>query len=265
MKAGMMRIYARELNEHLPSLRRYARALTGSVDQGDDLVTRCVEAAVMAPQSFGIPMKTPAPLYALLHALFDKEGEGKPLKTQHPIERVLARRPETDRRLYLLVALEELTVDEAAKVVNLGTREALSRLVKIREFLRQAMTARVMVVEDNAIAAVDLSEMISDMGHVVCGTAATEPEALALANAGSPTLALLDVRLAQGGSGIAVARTLRDRFAVPVIFVTAYSGDLRLLDDEGLGPVIRKPYTSDAVRDAITQAVFAPLPEVLLH
>ncbi|HYI73148.1 MAG TPA: response regulator [Skermanella sp.] len=260
-----MRIYARELNEHLPNLRRYARALTGSVECGDDLVTRCVEAAVMAPTGFGVPMKTPGPLYALLHALFDRNGEGRPAKSQHPIERVLARRPETDRRLYLLVALEELSVSEAAKVVDLSIREAMSRLVQTREFLRKAMTARVMVVEDNLIAAVDLTEMISGMGHVVCGTATTEPEALALANAESPTLALLDIRLARGGSGISVARTLRDRFAVPVIFVTAHSGDLRQLDEECLGPVIRKPYTTDAVRDAITQAVFAPLPEMLLH
>ena len=52
------------------------------------------------------------------------------------------------------VALEELSVAEAAKVVDLDTREATARLVRTREFLRQAMTARVMVVEDNAIAAV---------------------------------------------------------------------------------------------------------------
>src|SRR3954462_5172978 len=72
-----MRVYARELNEHLPSLRRYARALTGSVDRGDDLVTRCVEAAVMAPTKFGLPAKPSGPLYALLHALFDQDGEGR--------------------------------------------------------------------------------------------------------------------------------------------------------------------------------------------
>jgi CheY-like chemotaxis protein len=260
-----MRVYARELNERLPSLRRYARALTGSVERGDDLVTRCVEIAVMAPTRFGVALPSNGPLYALLHALFDEDGEGRPDRSQHPIERVLARRPEIDRRLYLLVALEELPVAQAAKLTDLSVAEATGRLITTREFLRDAMTARVMVVEDNAIAAVDLGEVISGMGHVVCGTATTEPEALALANSESPTLALLDIRLARGGSGISVARTLRDRFAVPVIFVTAYAGDLRLLDEEGLGPVIRKPYSPNAVRDAITQAVFAPMPEMLLH
>ncbi|WP_158045852.1 response regulator [Skermanella pratensis] len=260
-----MRVYARELNEHLPSLRRYARALTGSVERGDDLVTRCVEIAVMAPTRFGVPLAYAGGLYALLHALFDQDGEGRPDKSPHPIERALARRPEIERRLYLLVALEDLPVVEAAKLVDLTVAQATEKLTAVREFLRLAMTARVLVVEDNALAAVDLSEMISDMGHVVCGTAATEPEALALANAESPTLAVLDIRLARGGSGISVARMLRDRFAVPVIFVTAYAGDLRLLDEEGLGPVIRKPYTTTAVRDAISQAVFAPMPEMLLH
>src|SRR3954465_15176715 len=90
-KAENMRVYARELNEHLPSLRRYARALTGSVDRGDDLVTRGVDGAVMAPTRFGLPGNPSGPLYALLHALFDQDGEGRPVKSQHPIERVLAR------------------------------------------------------------------------------------------------------------------------------------------------------------------------------
>jgi len=260
-----MRVYARQLNEHLPSLRRYARALTGSVKRGDDLVTRCVEAAVMAPTRFGVPLKSRGPLYALLNALFDQDGEGRPDISEHPIERVLRRLPEIDRRLYLLVTLEEQPIRDAAAVVDLTICDATARMLRAREFLRRAMTARVLVVEDNAIAAVDLSEMISDMGHVVCGTAATEPEALALANAEQPTLALLDIRLARGGSGISIARTLRDRYAVPVIFVTAYAGDLRLLDEEDLGPVIRKPYSPETVRDAITRAVFAPRPEMLLH
>lgn len=254
----MIRVYARELGEHLPYLRRYARALTGSTEQGDALVTRCVEAAVMAPTRFGVPQGSRAPLYALLHVLFDGEGQGRPVPSTHPIEAALMRLPEIERRLYLLVALEELSLPEAAQVLDLPVEAAAELLAEAREQVRRELTARVLVVEDNAVVAVDLSEVIASMGHVVCGTAATEHEAMELVRAEHPTLALLDIRLAQGGSGLNIARRLRREFRMPVIFITAYAGDIPASEADELGPVIRKPFSPDAVRDAITRAVFAP-------
>lgn len=253
-----MRVYARQLYEHLPHLRRYARALTGRTEDGDDLVTRCVEAAVMAPTRFGVPGSSRAPLYALINALFDGEREGRPLQSGNPIERALNALPEAERRLYLLCALEELPLPEAARVVGMTVDRAERALSRAREALRDTLKARVLVVEDNAVAAIDLTEMITEMGHEVCGTAATEREALTLVNAERPTLALLDVGLARGDNGIAVAQKLRDLFGLPVIFVTGCSGEFDRLGLSPMGPVIRKPFTPEAVRDAVTHAVFAP-------
>ena len=142
--------------------------------------------------------------------------------------------------------------------LGLTTERAEAALTRSREALRSSLKARVLVVEDNAIAAIDLSEMIVSMGHEVCGTAATEREALALVNAERPTLALLDVGLARGDNGIAVAQKLRDLFGLPVIFVTGCSGEFDRLGLSPMGPVIRKPFSPRAVQNAVTRAVFAP-------
>lgn len=270
-----MRVYGCELYDQLPYLRRYARALTGATERGDALATRCVEVVVMAPTRFGLDRGKGArlPLYALLHLLFDQgageraeDGEppaGRPAPSPHPIERALATLPESDRRLYLLVTLEELTLAEAAQILNLGPAEAIDRLKTARERVRSVLTQRVLVVEDNVLLAMEIGEVVADMGHVVCGTAVNERQALSLLKAEKPTLALLDVRLADGGSGVEIARHLKRTRALRTIFVTAFDGDLEDLDACHLGQIVRKPFTGAAIRAAISRAVFMPQPVAL--
>lgn len=257
-----MRVYARQLQDHLPYLRRYARALTGATDLGDDLVMRCVEVAMMAPTRFGLSEPSRIPLYALLNLLFD-ESDGGPVPSPHPIERALSFLPEADRRVYLLVTLEDLSLTDVAQVMHMSPAEAAQRLTAARDGVRGALTQRVLVVEDNPILALEIGSLVTDMGHVVCGTAANEREALELAEAEKPTLALLDVRLADGDNGIEVARALRQQKALRTIFVTAFDGDLEELDARHLGQVVRKPFTADAVKAAISRAVFMPTPVAL--
>jgi len=266
-----MRVYGHELYGHLPYLRRYARALTGTTEAGDALATRCVEVVVMAPTRFGLDRGKGArlSLYALLHLLFDQSADGeaadgRPAASPHPIERALAALPEPDRRLYLLVTLEGLSLAEAAQVLNLGPLDAIDHLKTARDMVRSAMTQRVMVVEDNAVLAMEIGELVADMGHVVCGTAANQREALSLLKAEKPTLALLDVRLADGSSGVEIARHLRRTRALRTIFVTAFDGDLEEMDACHLGQIVRKPFTAEAIRAAISRAVFMPRPVALV-
>lgn len=263
-----MRVYGCELYDQLPYLRRYARALTGATERGDALATRCVEVVVMAPTRFGLDRGKGArlPLYALLHLLFDQgagEPAGRPAPSPHPIERALATLPESDRRLYLLVTLEELALAEAAQILNLGPAEAIDRLKTARERVRSVLTQRVLVVEDNALLAMEIGEVVADMGHVVCGTAVNERQALSLLKVEKPTLALLDVRLADGDSGVEIARHLKRTRALRTIFVTAFDGDLEDLDACHLGQIVRKPFTGAAIRAAISRAVFMPQPVAL--
>ncbi|WP_029010479.1 PhyR family response regulator anti-anti-sigma factor [Azospirillum halopraeferens] len=254
-----MRVYSRQLYEHLPYLRRYARALTGATESGDDLVTDAVEVAVMAPTRFGLADGSRAALYALLNLLFDENG-GRPAPSPHPIERALALLPEEERRIYLLATLEGLAPAELAKVMLVPATEASEKLTRARERVRDALTQRVLVVEDNPILAMEIGSVIADMGHVLCGTAANEREALELLQSARPTLALLDVRLADGDNGIDIARRLREQRSLRTIFVTAFDGDLEELGARHLGHVVRKPFTGAAIRDAISRVVFMPTP-----
>lgn len=266
-----MLVYECELFEVVPVLRRYARALTGTTDRGDALVTRCVEAAMMAPSRFGLDRGGDGallPMYALLNLLFDRSEDfgpaGRPLPSPHPIERALTELPEVDRRLYLLTALEGLSLPQAAKVLQLRPGEAIERLKTARAWVRGAMIQRVMVVEDNAILAMELGALVAEMGHVVCGTAGNEPEALALMKAEKPTLALLDVRLADGGSGIEIARRLKRVRDLRTIFVTAFDDDIQAGDARHLGQIVRKPFTNAGIQAAISRAIFMPQPVALV-
>jgi len=243
----------RELMAHLPYLRRYARALTGSAKRGDALVTRVLEQFLDADEA---PRRLT--LYGRLNALADADGIQPERASAHPVEAALNALGETDRRLYLLVNLEDVPLADAADALALGPEDAVERLTRSRDMVRQSLMAVILIVEDDAIIAYDLSETVRGMGHQVCGTAATMDEALTLAARHTPTLALLDIRLAEGDNGIEVARELRRQRFLPVIFVTAFPDELAKRGLEYLGPVIPKPFTRDQIEQAITRAVFTP-------
>ena len=82
---------------------------------------------------------------------------------------------------------------------------------------------RVLVVEDDAIIGMDIEHRVKKLGYEVCGVADTAEEALEIASRTGPDLALMDIRLRGEVDGIEAARLLREKFAIPVIFITAYS------------------------------------------
>lgn len=251
----------RELMAHLPYLRRYARALTGSAARGDALVTRALERFLNDDDGADGGIALRLALYARLNTLAD-ESDPRPARgSAHPVEAALDTLDETDRRLYLLVNLEDVALTDAADTLGLAPEAAVERLTHAREVVRAHLTAVILIVEDDAIIAFDLSETVRGMGHIVCGNAATMDEALALAAEHTPTLALMDIRLAEGDNGIEVARELRRQRFLPVIFVTAFPDELAKRGLDHLGPVIPKPFTRDQIEQAITRAVFTPTPE----
>ncbi|HEY0836130.1 MAG TPA: response regulator [Azospirillum sp.] len=253
----------RHLMEHLPYLRRYARALTGSAARGDALVTRALEWYLDSDEAGETPGKSVEPLrhtlYRRLNAMQDEAGAAAPGgAAPHPVEAALGTLEERDRRVYLLVNLEDVPVADAAALLGMPAEEGAERLSRARETVRAHLQAVILVVEDDAIIAADLSETVRGMGHTVCGNATTMDEALTLAAEHTPTLALMDIRLAEGDNGVEVARELRRQRFLPVIFVTAFPDELSRRGLEHLGPVIPKPFTRDQIEQAITRAVFTP-------
>ena len=67
---------------------------------------------------------------------------------------------------------------------------------------------RVLIVEDDAIIAMHIAMLVTELGHETCATAASATDALARAALHSPDVVLMDIRLAGGSSSIDAAREL---------------------------------------------------------
>ena len=105
---------------------------------------------------------------------------------------------------------------------------------------------RILIVEDEALIAMMLADSLEDGGHEVMGPAATMTEALALCEGTLPDLALLDINLRDGSSGVDVARALFERWGVLSIFASGQMMEARQARDVALG-YIRKPYEVQTV------------------
>jgi DNA-binding NarL/FixJ family response regulator len=79
---------------------------------------------------------------------------------------------------------------------------------------------RVLVVEDEALIALSLTDMLESMGFTVCGTADNVRSAVDLADRDAPDLVIMDIRLRGKGDGIDAARQIRQRLPAAIIFVT---------------------------------------------
>jgi PAS domain S-box-containing protein len=111
----------------------------------------------------------------------------------------------------------------------------------------------VLIVEDEAVVARDLHRSLADMGYAVSGCVATSVDALSAVAERKPDVVLMDICIHGQPDGIATAGLLRDRFRVPVIFLTAYADEqtvARAALSEPYGYLV-KPFTSREVRSAI--------------
>ncbi|UIP07632.1 response regulator [Erythrobacter sp. SDW2] len=89
------------------------------------------------------------------------------------------------------------------------------------------MPARVLIVEDEFLIALEMEEVVRDLGHIPIGVADNLSSALAEArDAATVDIALVDVNLADGATGPEIGRRLAAEFGVQVIFVTANTAQL---------------------------------------
>ncbi|KQP61598.1 response regulator [Methylobacterium sp. Leaf399] len=130
--------------------------------------------------------------------------------------------------------------------------------------MTESRPLNVVIVEDEAILAMELENMLEDAGHVTVGWATCLSEAEELLREVSADLALVDIHLSDGITGIEVADLFRRHTGAPVVFMTA---NPKLLPEDFAGAVgvIAKPYTSIGVMamiDYLQQAISAPPPSV---
>lgn len=115
---------------------------------------------------------------------------------------------------------------------------------------------RILVVEDEIIVAVDLSELLTEFGHDVCAIARTAEEAVLAARRFHPDIVLTDIRLAEGSSGIDAAQQIRAEFGIPSFFISGSIDRGVIEQTRASAPLgfFTKPFQPGALRAALTRA-----------
>ncbi|MGE0733566.1 MAG: response regulator [Alphaproteobacteria bacterium] len=244
-------------------LRRYARALTGSQRSGDTYVRICLEAVLQEPESLRSDTDTRLQLFTLFHRAWDKiarphdslSAADRESLSDLSVEARLKALPPAERQILLLTTLEGFTVHDAAEILGIAEAEARKLLATAWETVNKQLATRVLVIEDEPVIALDIANLVRDMGHSVVGIAASSGEAVAFARDKSPGLVLADIELGAGGSGLNAVAEILQFTDVPVIFVTAYPE--RLLTGERPEPtfLVTKPFEPDTLKVAISQAL----------
>ncbi|PRY23126.1 response regulator receiver protein [Aliiruegeria haliotis] len=243
----------------LPFLRRHARALTGRQDSGDRQAAATLEAILADPSCFDASRGGKAGLFRVFHSIWTSIDapdavSGDPLRaqaTQH-----LATLTPNSREALLLHTVEGFSIDDLAFVMGIDAAEADALVETARAEMQKSVSGRVLIIEDEAIIAMDLEGILSMMGHEVTGVARTRDAAVEMGRKQQPDLILADIQLADNSSGIDAVKTLLPELDVPVIFITAFPE--RLLTGDRPEPtfLIAKPYEPDQVVGAVSQAMF---------
>jgi CheY-like chemotaxis protein len=249
------------LAPHLPYLRRYARLLSGSQASGDAYVRASLTALLQGEQALNADLPPRVALYRLFHAIWNSSGEQLDDSTVVGIaaedaEQRLRTLSAPSRAALLLTAVESFSVPETASILDVGTDEVDRAMSEAQHAIDQQLASRVLIIEDEPVIALDLENLVTELGHKVIGTAATRDEAVAKALAERPGLILADINLGEGGSGIDAVSRILESFEVPVIFITAYPE--KLLTGERPEPtyLIAKPFLPETVQATVGQALF---------
>lgn len=248
------------ISPHIRFLRRYARALTGSQQSGDAYVVVTLEAVLADTEALDASLPPKVALFRLFHAIWHSGGapiDGAETGLKAAAQKHLEKLTPNSREALLLATLEEFAPEEIAQIMQIETEEAALLISTAYAEMEDAVSGRVMIIEDEPIIAMDLEAVVAEIGHKVTGVARTRRAAVDLGRSERPDLILADIQLADNSSGIdAVQELLRDLGELPVIFITAFPE--KLLTGERPEPafLITKPYSEAQVRTAISQAMF---------
>lgn len=153
-------MFATQAMQYIPRLRRYARALTGDASAADDLVQDALERALVKQSLWREGTDLRAWLFTVMHNVFVNQvrsaavsrtvqlddsiaDQPQPQSTDRleirDLDAALQALPEEQRAVVLLVGLEQMTYDEAARVLDVPIGTVMSRLSRGRERLRRLM------------------------------------------------------------------------------------------------------------------------------
>jgi DNA-directed RNA polymerase specialized sigma24 family protein len=246
---------------HLPYLRRFSRAVTGSQTSGDAYVAATLEALTADVSLFPEASNDRIALYKLFSALFSSSA----VKVPHPVSSYaweqraasnLSNLTPPARQAFLLVAVEGFTHAQAAEILGVADDAFASLLNEASIEISRQVATEIMIIEDEPLIAMDIEQLVESLGHKVVSVARTHKEAVSLFAQTRPRMILADIQLADGSSGIDAVNDILNTHSVPVIFITAFPE--RLLTGERPEPtfLVTKPFNPDMVKALISQALF---------
>lgn len=247
---------------HLPYLRRFSRAVSGSQASGDAMVAALLEAIIADVSIFPNASSDRIALYRLFAKLFTVISRKIPAAEQsvagweeHAAANLSAIAP-LPRQAFLLVSVEGFSEEEGAEILDVSEEEFETLLSQASEELSRQMATDVMIIEDEPLIAMDIEQMVESLGHRVVGVARTRDEATTMFDKTRPRLVLADIQLADGSSGIDAVNQILGVSSIPVIFITAFPE--RLLTGERPEPtfLVTKPFSNEMVKALIGQALF---------
>ena len=162
-----------DLIRALPYARRYARALTGSQPRGDSLVAESLQEMLAGAEPDG---------RSAARAVSHRDPALRQGRRRRRARSSIGRLSQKQRQLLLLTSLEELPIEAAAPIVgHAGARTPRRSSTEAREHLRAGAATDVLIIEDEPVIAMDIEELVQSCGHNVVGVAATEAEAVEMA------------------------------------------------------------------------------------
>jgi CheY-like chemotaxis protein len=252
---------ASEISQHLPFLRRFARALTGTQTGGDAYVAAVLEAIAADRSLFPRDVDPRVALYRTFVSLWqsidvnvkDLPGSGTLQSGADENLQNMAARP---RQAFLLTAVEGFSDEQAATILDTDVDGVHELLDTAARQMGEHVATDVMIIEDEPLIALDIESLVQEMGHEVTGIARTRDEAVALFAKRRPGLILSDIQLADGSSGIDAVNDILQSHSLPIIFITAFPEQLLTGNRPEPAFLVTKPFEPQMVRALVSQALF---------
>ena len=241
-------------------LRQYARALSGSDVAGDQLVIEFSNSLADTPA----PVDGAHELFALYHDWLPGDAAASaasPSSATQELDREfkqrLAQLGFLDRAMLLLVTVAGFATREACSILRLDPVTGKALLEGAWEQIEQKTEVHVLVVENDALTAMDLCAQVEELGYRVAGVAGTADRARQLVRCERVDLVVTDLSIGGEATGIDLVEELRAATEIPVILVTGHPERAAALRSGMRVQLVSKPFDSKALQFAIMDALTA--------
>ena len=159
---------------HLPYLRRFSRATTGSQSSGDAYVAATLEALIADVSIFPEASSDRISLYRLFSKLFSSSAVRVPAPTsnlawEQRAASNLSALSERPRQAFLLVAVEGFSNEQAAEILDISAAEFSTLLNEASSEISRQVATEILIIEDEPLIAMDIEQLVESLGHKVTG------------------------------------------------------------------------------------------------